>query len=96
MKLVKGNELSYQQQQEVLRLFTNRHTGENKPAWAICPPINGCQAYPIQFADDKEWLTNTEFCVSEKTGRLDRRVKRCISHPTWPHGIAKKVEELKK
>jgi len=66
--LVHGNELAPARQREALRSYVARYTGDHKPQWARQPMPNG-NAYPVQFADDAEWLANTQFWVT-KTGRL--------------------------
>lgn len=70
-------------QQEVKRRFVHRFTGDHAPDWARKPMPNG-QAYPLQFADDADWLAHTYFWVN-KTGRLSARHSYCESHATWPN-----------
>ena len=77
-----GNTFSRMDQLLILDRFLERYTGDHMPAWAKVPD-NGGSAWPLQFASDAEWLANTEFAIS-MAGRLDRRIKRCWEHPTWP------------
>jgi hypothetical protein len=80
--LLKGTELHPDDQSHVLRAFVHRYTGEHRPQWAA-NPWKANQPYPVQFKDDSEWLSNTKFAV-KRDGRLDTRVKCCVSTPTWP------------
>lgn len=70
-------------QQDAKRQFIHRHTGDNTPAWARKEWKDG-QPYPLQFADDADWLANTTFWVTTK-GELARRPGYCKSRPTWPN-----------
>lgn len=79
---VAGTELSKEDRDRVLQRFVHRFTGDHKPNWANKPRPDGT-AYPVQFKDDQDWLSNTEFAVN-KNGRLNDRVSDCQSHPTWP------------
>lgn len=79
-----GTDLTAQGQREALATFTNRYTGDNKPAWANKPRPDGTP-YAVQFESDLEWLRLSMFAV-RKDGRLDRRVTHCESgKPTWPN-----------
>lgn len=82
---IAGNLLNPCDQERVLRAFAHRFTRDHKPAWANKPLSSGkfCR---VQFASDTEWLANTQFAIRKSDGRLDMRVKACISHPTWPEG----------
>ena len=71
-----GTRLTREDQQHVLSAYVHRFTVEHKPAWAR-------DSDPIHFANDADWLANTEFHVRED-GRLDQRYNHCFSHPTWP------------
>ncbi len=71
----KGSELTPEVKAECLRLFVHRHTRDHKPLWA------GAGRYSPQFASDQDWLCHTEFAVT-KSGRLNRAVRYCRSHPT--------------
>jgi len=88
MKL-KGSELHRDDKKHVLAAYCHRFTGEHRPNWvrlkmdSECGPVLKKQ-YPIQFENDSEWLENTLFTV-KKNNRLDMRVKRCVSTPTWPN-----------
>ena len=77
-----GNLLRAEVQQELLRAFDCRYTGQHKPAWAIEPMPNG-KPYPVQFLDDADWLRNTLFHVTKK-GELHRCFSWRQSNPTWP------------
>lgn len=81
-KLVRGTELSADDQKHVLRAYVHRFTGEHKPQWAMKDRPGG-GAYPPQFKDDADWLAHTEFQITG-LGTLDMRVNRCHSTPTWP------------
>jgi hypothetical protein len=79
----KGSELSPTDKAYVLRAYVHRYTGSHTPTWARGTMQNG-QPYPLQFANDADWLANTLFAVT-KSGKLDRRVTDCRSTPTWPN-----------
>jgi hypothetical protein len=78
-----GGRLHPDDRRYVLAAYVHRFTGNHKPAWASKPMPNG-GSYPLQFADDADWLRNTHFAV-RTDGRLDRRAKHCTSNPTWPN-----------
>jgi hypothetical protein len=78
-----GCELRPDQQREALRTYVHRFTGNHRPSWSTAPRPDG-SAYPVQFADDADWLRNTRFAVT-KDGALSRRNRYCASSPTWPH-----------
>lgn len=77
-----GTELSQEDQRYVLSAYVYRYTRDHKPAWANAEWKDG-KPYPVQFRSDAEWLANSRFAVL-KDGRLDRSVRECHSHPTWP------------
>jgi hypothetical protein len=77
----RGDQLTAEDQKDVLAAYVHRHTREHRPAWAN-KLWNG-KPYPVQFASDAEWLANTLFAV-RRNGRLDQRARSCESHPTWP------------
>lgn len=77
-----GSELKLSAQREALAAFVHRFTGDHRPAWASKPWKDG-KPYPVQFANDADWLAHTRFCVT-KSGDLDRRAGHCYSPPTWP------------
>jgi hypothetical protein len=79
-----GHELHPEDQNHVLRAYVHRYTGTHKPEWANKSRPDGSKYMP-QHKDDHEWLKNTRFAV-KKNGRLDQRVRRAESNPTWPHG----------
>ena len=83
MKTKLGIELHPDDRRHVLAAYVHRFTGEHRPAWAHKPWKDG-KPYPVQFADDADWLAHTRFAV-RGNGRLDRRVNRCESSPTWPN-----------
>lgn len=76
-----GIDLCTEDRAYVLRAYVHRFTREHVPAWATMAG----RPYPVQFADDADWLKHTMFFVSAD-GRLDRRHKHCESTPTWPDG----------
>lgn len=78
-----GAELSARDKSHVLAVFVHRYTGNHFPRWAAVPRADGT-AYPLQFANDAEWLANTRFAVTAH-GDLDRKVRECYSNPTWPN-----------
>ncbi len=80
---IPGSQLTKEDQSYVLAAYVHRFTKEHKPQWA-CEPLPDGTAYPVQFANDQDWLWNTLFYVSAKTFRLDHRAGRCESTPTWP------------
>lgn len=82
--LVNGAHLPRALQEEAKRRFLGRYTGEHMPNWAKRPMSNG-KAYPVQFADDADWLANTEFFVVKDRSRLAYKPGHCVSHPTWPN-----------
>lgn len=82
---IRGSDLSPAMQAEALRRFPHRYTRTHRPEWARVPRPNG-EPYPIQFADDADWLANTFFEVT-KQGRLPGRNHFCRSYPTWPDGV---------
>ena len=82
-KQVLGTDLPLAMQQEALRKFANRYTGDHKPTWALGEWKDG-KPYPLHFASDKEWLANTRFHVTA-SGHLSRRHRYCESCPTWPN-----------
>jgi hypothetical protein len=84
MIMKKGNQLRDVDQVYVLAAYVHRFTKQHVPAWARHPRVDG-KPYMPQFADDADWLANTEFAVT-KSGRLDMRTNKCFSTPTWPEG----------
>lgn len=86
MKQVLGTQLPFEAQQEVLRDFSNRFTCERVPNWALAPAPNG-KYYAPQYRDDKEWLANTWFTVTDD-GKLSQSVLVCESKDaSWPKGL---------
>jgi hypothetical protein len=80
---LRGDKLSAQEQQQVLRTYVHRFTQEHRPQWAL---RSGNVHDRPHYASDDEWLANTDFAVTTK-GKLDRRVRHCMSHDaTWPEG----------
>lgn len=82
--MVRGSDLYARLQNEVKARYVHRFTGEHHPAWARQPSPDG-RPYPVQFADDSDWLANTFFPIT-KAGEIARRPAYCESHPTWPNG----------
>lgn len=81
---VSGTKLCPADQLEACRAFVHRYTREHVPGWARDLRPDG-ERYPVQLDSDADWLAHTMFAV-RADGRLDRRVKRCESSPTWPDG----------
>lgn len=81
-KWVTGDKLDAQDQRHCLAAFVHRFTREHKPQWAHKPRPCG-NPYPVQYDSDHEWLVTTRFAV-KANGKLDLRVNRCESNPTWP------------
>lgn len=79
---VLGSTLPQALQREALSRFIHRFTGEHTPRWALVPRPDG-SPYPVQFADDADWLAHTHFEVTKK-GLLSQRERYCESSPTWP------------
>jgi hypothetical protein len=86
---IKGTELSAAMKREALARFINRYTGDHTPAWVMRSKE---YVYPVQFADDADWLAHTYFAVTAK-GTFDGRIHHCESHPTWPNGNQLKKKE---
>jgi hypothetical protein len=74
---MKGSELRSDQQREVLSSYIHRYTKDHVPRWAKSTK------YPVQFESDSDWLEHTQFAVAN-SGELDKRVRHCMSNPTWP------------
>lgn len=72
-----GNNLCNADQQQVLRAYVHRFTGQHRPTWAN-------DSTPLHFKDDNEWLANTRFAI-DRRGRLRASVKDCYSRPTFPN-----------
>jgi hypothetical protein len=77
-----GTQLHPDDRKHVLASYVHRFTGTHRPDWTKRPSSAHC---PVQFADDNDWLANTQFRV-RADGRLDRRANSCVSSPTWPSG----------
>lgn len=88
IKFTKGSELSPELQKQVKAQFVHRHTGDNKPAWAIQNKA------PLHFKNDKEWLENTHFAVTKK-GDLHKGTKYCNSNPTFPNNPELRKKDVK-
>ena len=80
--MVKGTQLSADQQRQAKAMYVHRFTKEHVPTWAKQPRPDG-SAYEPHFASDDEWLANSEFAVTN-SGKFDARHRYHISHPTWP------------
>jgi hypothetical protein len=70
---MRGHNLHPADREHVLNAYTNRHTGDHRQSY--------CKY--LHFKDDLDWLRHTYFRVTKKF-RLDGRVHRCESYPTWP------------
>ncbi len=88
-----GKDLSFADQDYVLRTFVNRFTGDSVPKWSRGLSGGVAYNYPLQFKDDKDWLANTLFHVN-RSGHLDKRYSTCESSPTWPNGKPKGVAHV--
>ena len=82
MEWKKGSQLSRRVQKMALASFVHRFTGDHRPEWSYSHWKDG-MTYPLQFADDRDWLENTEFALTA-AGELDKRIDYCRSTPTWP------------
>jgi len=80
--LIRGSDLGPKLQAEVKAAYVHRFTGEHKPGWVTTTGA----PYRVQFKDDADWLANTFFHIT-KQGELNKRIKHCESHPTWPEGM---------
>ena len=78
-----GDKLHPEDRRAVLEQYVHRFTGNHVPAWATRLRSDGT-AYPLQFANDADWLANTLFAVRED-GRLHHGARYCESRPTWPN-----------
>lgn len=77
-KLVKGNELPREIQEQVKRAYIYRWTIDNKrrkDAWA---GIQGQPTIPLQT--DAEWLAEHAFYVTDSGQRLSKRHTHCEPH----------------
>lgn len=83
-KMLPGAALSPRGQRDALASFVHRYTGQHKPDWAREPWKPDGTPYPVQFANDADWLANTLFHAT-KAGLLDQRYRDCMSTPTWPN-----------
>lgn len=83
MAKVLGCNLPLSLQAEAKRAFVNRYTGNHRPHWVNNGMPDG-SPYPLQFADDNDWLGHTYFEVT-KAGKLSARTRYCESSPTWPN-----------
>lgn len=81
---ISGDLLTDKARCEALRRFVHRFTGDHTPSWARVPRADGT-AYMVQFKNDLDWLSHSEFAVN-KDGSLSANHKYCVSHPTWPFG----------
>lgn len=81
-RYVRGSDLCGHVQAQAKARFAERYTGDHTPKWATQQWKDG-RSYPLQFANDADWLANTMFAVT-LAGFLDQRVEHCHSQPTWP------------
>jgi hypothetical protein len=79
-----GSQLAPKVKTEAMRRFVHRYTGEHRPTWVKNEKWKDGKDYPVQFADDEDWLAHTYFEVT-KTGQLKDSAKWCESYPTWPY-----------
>jgi hypothetical protein len=80
---IRGSELCDRLQRHAKSMYVHRFTGDHFPAWARSPRPDG-RPYPLQFADDRDWLANTFFPIT-KAGEIAKRPSHCESRPTWPN-----------
>jgi hypothetical protein len=90
--MVRGDLLPPALQQDALRSYLHRFTGDHRPLWSKKPRDDG-RPYPLQFTSDSEWLRRTLFPVTiRKGGRLGEHTKAGRAHahssPTWPEGLS--------
>ena len=78
MKQVLGTELREDQKRHALAAFLYRSTKNH-----VAPGWYQRERYPVQFANDQEWLAHTYFWVRDD-GTLSAKHRFCESHPTWP------------
>lgn len=83
MKQILGTNLLPATKARALAIFSNRYTGQHKPCWARALRPDGT-AYPVQFADDADWLAHSTFTVRDD-GTLSSTFSHCDSNPTWPN-----------
>ena len=76
-------------QQDALRSFVHRYTGNHVPEWTRKAAPNG-NFYAPQYKDDKEWLAKTSFPVEAKRGVMQIASGKdvyCQSNtPSFPWG----------
>lgn len=82
---IMGDRLSPALQAEALRRYVHRYTGNHKPDWVRGGMPDG-NPYPLQFADDADWLAHTQFAMNKRGDNFDNRHHACMSFPTWPNG----------
>ena len=80
MKTALGSDLRPDAQTDALRRFVHRYTGEHCPQWVR----TANRPFPVQFADDADWLAHTRFHVT-RAGYLSEKYRFCESSPTWPY-----------
>lgn len=87
--MLPGATLSPALQQDALRSFVHRYTGEHVPAWSQKEAPNG-SFYAPQYVNDKEWLEKTMFPVEIKRGETQLASGQdvhCQSNtPSFPWG----------
>ena len=87
--MLPGATLSPALQQDALRSFVHRYTGNHVPAWTQKAAPNG-SFYAPQYVDDKEWLEKTMFPVEVKRGETvlaSGKDVHCQSNtPSFPWG----------
>lgn len=81
--MTRGTDLPPRLQREALARYVHRFTAEHVPAWAREPRPDG-RPYPVQFANDADWLAHTDFPVTRR-GEISARPSSCYSRPTWPN-----------
>ena len=87
--MIPGATLSPALQQDALRSFVHRYTGNHVPSWTRKEAPNGT-FYAPQYESDKEWLEKTMFPVVFKKGDMQLASGKdvhCQSNtPSFPWG----------
>lgn len=73
-----GTQLTYSDQQQVLRSFVHRMTTESRAQFPDFTARMLRGGYRMPEKSDAQWLAETRFAVTA-SGRLDKRVHRCMA-----------------
>lgn len=82
-RAARGDQLTAEDKRIALASFVHRYTGNHVPNWVRGKEWKDGKPYPLQFANDDDWLRNTWFKV-RLDGRLHGNGRYCFSRPTWP------------